>query len=69
MVTDRFTAQVLGGITVVMAVLIDISCFMFTKPEISHRPSFPFFIMFLSLPMFGAALYFFRRAKHLKDEE
>lgn len=67
MLTDRFTAQVLGGLTLVMTVLIDISCFMFTKPEISHRPTFPLLILGLSLPMLGAAWFFFRRAKQLKD--
>ncbi len=69
MLTDRFTAQVLGGVTVAMTVLIDISCFVFTKPEISHRPTFPLLILALSLPMFGAAAFFFRRAKGLKEGE
>lgn len=67
MVTDRFTAQVLGGVVVVMTVLIDVSCFVFTKPEISHRPTFPVLVLVMSLPMIGAAVYFFRRAKALKE--
>ena len=67
MLTDRFTARVLGGITVAMTIIIDLSMFMFTKPEISHRPTFPLLMLVLSLPMIGAAVYFFRRAKQLKD--
>jgi len=67
MLTDRFTARVLGGVTVAMTIVIDLSTFAFTKPEISHKPTFPLFLLVLSLPMFGAAAYFFRRAKHLKD--
>jgi len=67
MLTDRFTARVLGGITVAMTVLIVVSCFMFTPPEVSHRSTFPLLILFLSLPMLGASVFFFRRAKQLKD--
>ena len=68
MLTDRFTAQVLGGVVVVMTVLIDVSCFIFTKPEISHRPTFPLLVLAMSLPMIGAAVYFFRRARTLKSD-
>jgi len=68
MLTDRFTAQVLGGVVVAMTVLIDLSCFIFTKPEISHRPTFPLLVLVMSLPMIGAAVYFFRRAKTLKGD-
>jgi len=68
MLTDRFTAQVLGGVVVVMTILIDVSCFIFTKPEISHRPTFPLLILVMSLPMIGAAVYFFRRARTLKGD-
>jgi hypothetical protein len=67
MLTDRFTARVLGGITLAMTVIIDASMFVFTKPEISHKPTFPLLILVLSLPMLGAAAYCFRRAKTLKD--
>lgn len=69
MLTDRFTAQVLGGLVIVMTILIDVSCFVFTKPEISHRPTFPLVVLIPSLPLFAAAAYLFRRAKSLKDPE
>jgi hypothetical protein len=67
MLTDRFTARVLGGITVAMTIIIDLSCFFFTKPEISHRPTFPLLVLVMSLPMIGGAVYCFRRARTLKD--
>ena len=66
MLTDRFTARVLGAVVLVMTVLIDISCFLFTKPEISHRPTFPLVVILPSLPLFGLAVWLFRRAEQLK---
>ena len=69
MLTDRFTAQVLGAIVLVMTILIDISCFIFTKPEISHRATFPLVVIIPSLPLFALSFWFFRRAARLKVEE
>ena len=69
MLTDRFTARVLGAVIVVMTVLIDVSCFIFTKPEISHRPTFPLVVIVPSLPLIGVAIWLFRRSRHLKVEE
>ncbi len=69
MLTDRFTAQVLGAIVLVMTILIDISCFIFTKPEISHRPTFPLVVLIPSLPLFAVSFWLFRRAARLKVEE
>jgi len=67
--TDRFTAQVLGAIVLVMTILIDVSCFIFTKPEISHRPTFPLVVLIPSLPLFAVSFWLFRRAARLKVEE
>ena len=69
MLTDRFTAQVLGAIVLVMTILIDISCFIFTKPEISHRATFPLVVIIPSLPLFAVSFWLFRRAARLKVEE
>ncbi|MBN9166580.1 MAG: hypothetical protein BGO98_43775 [Myxococcales bacterium 68-20] len=69
MLTDRFTAQVLGAIVLVMTILIDVSCFIFTKPEISHRPTFPLVVLIPSLPLFAVSFWLFRRAARLKVEE
>jgi hypothetical protein len=65
--TDRLTARILGAVVLLMAVTIDIGCFMFTKPEIRQRPNFPLFVLVLSLPLVALAIYFFRRASQLKD--
>ena len=69
MLNDRFTAQVLGAIVLVMTILIDVSCFIFTKPEISHRATFPLVVFIPSLPLFAVSFWLFRRAARLKVEE
>lgn len=68
MLSDRFTARVLGGVVLVMTLLIDVSCFIFTKPEISHRPTFPLVVLVPSLPLVALAFWLFRRAAALKDD-
>lgn len=67
MLTDRFTAKVLGAIVLVMTILIDISCFIFTKPEIRGRATFPLVVLLPSLPLFAASYWLFRKSAHLKD--
>jgi lipopolysaccharide export LptBFGC system permease protein LptF len=67
--TDRFTARVLGAIVLIMTVLIDVSCFIFTKPEIRGRATFPLVVLVPSLPLFAASFWLFRRAARLKVEE
>jgi hypothetical protein len=67
-ITDRFTAKVLGAIVLLMTFLIDISCFIFTKPEVSHRASFALVVLVPSLPLVAIAVYLFRRAAHLKPD-
>ncbi len=66
MLNDRFTAQVLGAMTIVMTVLIDVSMFVFTRPELSHRPTFPLVVIVPSLPLFALGAWFFHRARQLK---
>jgi lipopolysaccharide export LptBFGC system permease protein LptF len=68
-ITDRFTARVLGAVVILMAVLIDVGCFLFTKPEISHRPTFPLVVIVPSLPLFAFGIYLLRKANRLKAEE
>lgn len=69
MLTDRFTAQVLGGLMVAMTVLIDVCMFVFNKPEVTHKPGFPLVVIIPSLPLFAIAGYLFHRAKSLKDPD
>jgi hypothetical protein len=68
-ITDRFTARVLGSIVLIMTLLIDLSCFIFTKPEISHRPTFPLVVIVPSLPLVAFGVYLLRRASRLKVED
>jgi lipopolysaccharide export LptBFGC system permease protein LptF len=68
-ITDAFTARVLGSICLVMTLIVDVSCFIFTKPEISHRPTFPLVVILPSLPIIAFGVYLFRKASHLKTED
>jgi hypothetical protein len=67
--SDRFTARVLGAIVLVMTLLIDVSCFIFTKPEIRSRPTFPLVVIVPSLPLIGLSVWLFRRSARLKVED
>lgn len=69
MITDRFTARVLGAVVLLMAVVIDIGCFVFTKPEIRQRPTFPLVVLVPSLPLFALGIYLLRKASRLKAED
>lgn len=69
MLTDRFTARVLGAIVLIMTLLIDVSCFIFTKPEIRQRPTFPLVILVPSLPLLALSFWLFRRSSQLKVED
>lgn len=69
MITDRFTARVLGAVILLMAVVIDIGCFVFTKPEIRQRPTFPLVVLVPSLPLFALGIYLLRKASRLKAED
>ncbi|HVJ93546.1 MAG TPA: hypothetical protein VM580_27280 [Labilithrix sp.] len=66
MLNDRSTARVLGAIVLAMTLIIDVSCFIFTKPEISHRPTFPLVVIVPSLPLFAVSFWLFRRATRLE---
>jgi cytochrome bd-type quinol oxidase subunit 2 len=67
--TDRSTARILGAVVLVMTLLIDISCFLFTKPEISHRPTFPLVVILPSLPLLGFGIWLFWKSGQLKAED
>lgn len=63
---DPFTARVVGAVIFVLVALIDVSCFLFTRPEISHRPTFPLVVLLPSLPLVALGAYLFRRAARMK---
>jgi hypothetical protein len=67
--TDRATARILAAIVLVMSVIIDVSCFVFTKAEVRAQPSFPIVVLVASLPLFLLSFWLFWRASKLKVEE
>lgn len=67
MITDRFTAKVIGALVIVMTILIDVSCFIFSRPELRARATFPLVILAPSLPLFAYGIYLLRKANSLKD--
>lgn len=66
-ITDRFTARVLGATVLVLGVLIDVSMFMFVKGEARAKPEFPLLVLVPSLPIFVLGLVLFRRGSKLKE--
>ena len=66
MITDQFTAKVLASVIFIMTFLIDVGCFLFTRPEISHKPTFPLVVLIPSIPLVLFATFLFRRASKLK---
>lgn len=67
MITDRFTARVLGATVLVLGVLIDLSMFLFVKPEVRARPEFPLLVLVPSLPIFVAAAVIWRRGTKYEE--
>lgn len=69
MITDRLTAKVIGLLIILLAMLIDVSCFIFVKPEVRAKPGFAAIVIVPSLPFFVAGLVLLRRAGRLKEDE
>jgi hypothetical protein len=69
MITDRLTARVLGVVVLLLALLIDTSCFIFARPEMRHSLRFALVVMIPSLPMFLIGALLLRKAARMKDEE
>jgi hypothetical protein len=69
MITDRMTAKVLGYIVLLMALLVDSTCFIFARPETRHNPRFAVIVLVTSLPMFLVGALLLRKASRMTDEE
>ena len=69
MITDRLTAKVIGLLIIVLAMLIDVSCFIFVKPEVRAKPGFAAIVIVPSLPFFVGGAVLLRRAGRLKEDE
>jgi hypothetical protein len=69
MITDRMTAKVLGYIVLLMAVIVDSTCFVFARPETRQNPRFAVIVAVTSIPMFLVGALLLRKASRMKDDE
>lgn len=69
MITDRMTAKVLGLLMLVLTVLIDVSCFLFTQPETRQSGRFALVVMVSSLPLFLIGAWLLRKASRMQDND
>jgi hypothetical protein len=68
-ITDRFTAKVIGLLVVALGLIIDASLFIFVAPEVRQKPGYPLVVIVPSLPIFAFGVFLMLRAKRLKEEE
>lgn len=68
MITDRMTAKVLGVVVLLLALLIDTSCFMFARPEMRGTLRFAIVVMVPSLPLFLIGALLLRKAANMKED-
>jgi len=69
MITDRMTAKVLGYIVLLMAVLVDSTCFVFARPETRANPRFAVIVAVSSIPMFVIGALLLLKASRMKDDQ
>ena len=69
MINDRFTAKVIGLVTILFALLIDASFFMFSKAEAKAKPGFALIVIVPSLPFIGFGIYLLRKGERMKEED
>jgi hypothetical protein len=69
MITDRMTAKVLGYVVLLMAVLVDSTCFVFARPETRTNPRFAVVVAITSIPMYLVGALLLRKASRMKDDE
>ncbi len=69
MLTDKFTARVLGAVVLVMTVVIDVSCFLFVRPELRARPTYPLLVIVPSLPLVAFGAWLLWRASKLDSDD
>lgn len=69
MITDRMTAKVLGLVVLMLAILIDTSCFIFARPETRYSPRFAAVVAISSLPMFLIGGLLLRKGSRMKEDD
>lgn len=68
MITDRLTARVIGLLLIIFPVIIDVSSFIFVKPELRSRGAYPFIVILPSLPFLIGGVLLLRRAERMKED-
>ncbi len=68
MITDRMTARVLGLLVLILTFLIDVSCFIFARPETRQNPRFMLIVVVTSLPLFAIGLMLLNKASRMKED-
>jgi len=68
MITDRMTAMVLGYVVFVMTALIDVSCFIFARPETRSSPRFAVVVLVTSLPLIVAGALLIRKGASMRKD-
>ena len=68
-ITDRFTARVLGLLTIVLVVIIDVSTFIFSTPATKANPKFPGLVILPSLPLLLLGAWLLWRSSKLPVDE
>ncbi|AKU98612.1 hypothetical protein AKJ09_05276 [Labilithrix luteola] len=67
MITDRLTARVIGLLLIILPLIIDVSSFIFGKPELRSRPGYALIVILPSLPFLIGGALLLRRAERMKD--
>ena len=68
MITDRMTAMVLGYLVFAMTALLDMSCFIFARPETRSSPRFALVVAITSVPLLIAGALLVRKGASMKKD-
>lgn len=68
MLTDRMTARVLAYLVLLMAVVVDSTCFIFAKPETRESSRYIVVVAVSSLPMYIAGALLLWKASRMKED-
>jgi uncharacterized membrane protein len=68
MITDRMTARVLGLIVLVLALIIDVTCFLFARPETRESSRYVVVVAVTSAPLFLVGGLLLLKGSRMKDD-
>jgi O-antigen/teichoic acid export membrane protein len=68
-ITDRLTARVLGLLLFVLPLIIAVSYFVLSRPEIRAQPRFIVIVLVPCLPLFAIGTWLLRKAERMKEDE